>query len=79
MAIVHLTANAALQLLPHITGVRGLLGARIVLTRDSVAQNSPVGATVFGWDDQIKPVPWERLVEIVHAIYRQPVSSKAVK
>lgn len=70
MCICHVTAAAALELKPHLATRRGLLGARIVLTRMSPAANGPVGATLFGWDDEVTEIPMAELGAIVNAIYR---------
>lgn len=68
--ISHVTAGAAIELNALATPTRGLLGAKILLTRNSVSSNGPVSAIIFGWDDAVDQMPSNTLEAIVNAIYR---------
>lgn len=75
IAVCHLTAAAGIELQSHYEKPRGFLGAKILLVRTLPVMNAPVEAKLFGWEDDVCPVPADRALEIVARIYRKQITT----
>lgn len=70
-AMFQLTPLAAFTLEELTESKRGLLGAIISLKRAGRRKNSPLEASIRGFDRSVKEIPFEALERTVSVIYRE--------
>lgn len=71
VAVVHITALAAYELVAQMQSFGGALGLRCILTRGDDKDNARLSLKVVGKDPCVKRIEFEKLENVVRAIYRK--------